>query len=344
MGKTIVVAGSNFGGYTAALKLKEFLKPEDKVIVISNTNKFLFTPSLIWVPFGLRNEEDITFDLQPIYKKHDIQFVISTITRFEPESNKVITEDGPINYDYLLIATGPKPEMESITGIKPGEFNNPIVTLNLALQTKQAWQEFLKNPGPVVVGATQGAACFGAAYEFLFNIRYQLFKHNIDVPLTFVTAEPFLTHFGIGGFGSGEKMCQWMFDHYKIHWKTDVGVQEICENKVKLTDGTELESKFSSFVPKFVGIDAVRNSNGLSLPNGFIETTDDYRHKKFNNIYAAGVAVQVEPPSPTNLSCGVPRTGYPTEEMAQIAAWNISCDIYSDRKRKEKPFSEYLPR
>jgi hypothetical protein len=33
---------------------------------------------------------------------------------------------------------------------------------------------FLNEPGPVVVGATQGAACFGAAYEFVFNVTYHL--------------------------------------------------------------------------------------------------------------------------------------------------------------------------
>jgi hypothetical protein len=44
------------------------------------------------------------------------------------------------------------------------------------VRTGEAWQRFLREPGDVVVAATQGAGCFGAAYEFLFNTSYQLRK------------------------------------------------------------------------------------------------------------------------------------------------------------------------
>lgn len=339
-GKTVIVAGTNFGGYTAALKLRDFLHPEDRVVVISPNHTFLFTPSLIWVPFGLRSEADITFDVRPIYEKRGIEFIEKRILRFEADKNQVVTEDGALSYDFLVIATGPKPDYETIPGMTPGEFNNSIVTIKDALRTGEAWHKFLKNPGPVVVGAIQGAACFGAAYEFMFNIRHQLAKRGIKVPMTFVTAEPFLTHFGIGGFANGQSLCEWMFNHYDIQWQTEAKLAKIEKDRVVLANGDEIESAFTSIVPRFVGVDAVRTSPGLSLPNGFIETTASYRHKNYSNIYAAGVAVQVEPPSHTNLSCGVPRTGYPTEQMAEIAAWNIAGAIYKDREEKFKPFGE----
>jgi sulfide:quinone oxidoreductase len=58
------------------------------------------------------------------------------------------------------------------------------------------------------VAATQGAGCFGAAYEFLFNLSHQLRRHGLRrrVGLSYVTAEPFLGHFGIGGLPHGEKL------------------------------------------------------------------------------------------------------------------------------------------
>jgi sulfide:quinone oxidoreductase len=43
----------------------------------------------------------------------------------------------------------------------------------------EAWTRFLDAPGDIVVGATQGASCFGAACEFLFNVSYQLKKAGL---------------------------------------------------------------------------------------------------------------------------------------------------------------------
>jgi hypothetical protein len=63
----------------------------------------------------------------------------------------------------------------------------------------------VNHPGPVVVGATQGAACFGGAYEFVFNVAYHLKKQKLKVPVSYVSAEPFAGHFGIGGLPGGEK-------------------------------------------------------------------------------------------------------------------------------------------
>jgi hypothetical protein len=62
----------------------------------------------------------------------------------------------------------------------------------------------------VGVGATQGAAC-SAAYEFLFNAAYQMRKHKVKVPITYVSAEPFAGHFGIGGLPGGETLLGLFF-------------------------------------------------------------------------------------------------------------------------------------
>ena len=59
--KKVLVLGSNFGGLTAAIALKHELKGDVDVTVISPSEKFLFNPSLIWVPFGKRKAKDITF-------------------------------------------------------------------------------------------------------------------------------------------------------------------------------------------------------------------------------------------------------------------------------------------
>lgn len=332
--KNIVVIGTSFAGYTGALELKELLGDRHNITVVANSHDFVFIPSLIWYPFGIRDAKDISFDVRPIYSEHGIKFIEAKVTSFDLDKKLVVSSEGEIPYDYLLIATGPKVDFESIPGLGPKGHSFSICNLDHAEETKHAWERFLKDPGPIVIGATQGAACFGAAYEFLLNVRYQLKKHHLlkEAPLTFVTAEPFLAHFGIGGFGAGQKMCEMMFKMYDIEWRTNAMIEEVKADGVQLkgvggNSGEFLPSKFSMIIPRFLGVDAVRNTPGLANANGFIETNDGYQHTKYPEVYAAGISVFVPPVGGTPVACGVPKTGYPSEQMAKIAAKNIAADI-----------------
>ena len=50
--KKVLVLGGNFGGLTAALAVKHELHGDVDVRVLSASDRFLFNPSLIWLPFG----------------------------------------------------------------------------------------------------------------------------------------------------------------------------------------------------------------------------------------------------------------------------------------------------
>ena len=63
----VVVIGGNFGGLTAALEAKAELGSDVDVTVVSATDRFLFNPSLIWLPFGKRSADQITFPLRPVF-------------------------------------------------------------------------------------------------------------------------------------------------------------------------------------------------------------------------------------------------------------------------------------
>jgi sulfide:quinone oxidoreductase len=67
------------------------------------------------------------------------------------------------------VATGPKVKFDVAPGV--AEFSHYVGTPNGAMKLRTALEEFKKNPGPIVIGATQNAGCMGAAYEFLFNVE-----------------------------------------------------------------------------------------------------------------------------------------------------------------------------
>lgn len=329
--KRVIIVGSSFAGLTAALELRKRLDARHEIVVLADREQFVFVPSLIWVPFGKRTGRDITFPLAPLYRKRDVRFVHTAVLRVDLDHHLVETADGRRRpYDYLLVATGAKPDYDMVSGLGPDRgYTRSICTLEHAEAAADAWKQFLVDPGPVVIGATQGAACFGAAYEFLFNVRHQLAKHGLEKrgPLSYVTAEPFLGHFGIGGFGAARAMTEAFFRRLGITAVTSATIARVEPDAVHLGDGRALPFRFAMLIPRFLGVDAVRNSPGLGNAAGFIEVDDAYRLPSHPNVYAAGVAVAVHPPESTPVPTGVPKTGYLSEEMARVAAHNIATAI-----------------
>ncbi|MGZ4331953.1 MAG: hypothetical protein ACXVHB_19090 [Solirubrobacteraceae bacterium] len=164
----------------------------------------------------------------------------------------------------------------------------------------------------MVVAATQGAACFGAAYEFVFNVAYHLRKHKLKVPLAYVSAEPFPGHFGIGGLPSGEKLLGMFFKRQKIDGIFDVAIKEVAPGEIHLADGRTLPFKYAMVVPPFVGAEVVKRS-GLGNDRGFIEVKDTYQTHSHANVYAVGIATAVNAPWQSANAVGVPKTGFPAE-------------------------------
>jgi NADH dehydrogenase FAD-containing subunit len=341
-GKRVLVIGGNFGGLTAALELKYELGEDVEVTVVSASDRFLFNPSLIWLPFGKRNAADITFALEPTFDAHQIEFVHAEATAIDPAARTVTTTSGSYGYDYLVVATGFRNKFDVVPGLGPDGYAQTITTLADAERAGTAWRKFLDDPGPVVIGATQGASCFGAAYEFLFNTAHQLRKAKLakQVSLTFVTAEPFVGHFGIGGLPGGEKLLNMFLKKEGITARTGVAFDEVTGDRIKLTDGTAVPFRYAMVVPPFAGQEVVRATPGLSDDKGYVPVADTYQSKAYPQIYAAGIAAQVPVPWQTSVPIGIPKTGFPTESMAKVAARNIAAAIKGEPPVKHKDFGE----
>jgi sulfide:quinone oxidoreductase len=341
MRKKVLVLGANFGGLTAALAVRHELDGDVDVTVVSASDQFLFNPSLIWLPFGKRDRADITFPVAPTLEAHGIDFVHSSATKVDPAAKKVAAERGrELTYDYLVIATGYRNKDDVVPGFK--ENANTITTLVEAERTGAAWTRFLEDPGDIVVAATQSAGCFGAAYEFLFNTAYQLKKAKLhkQVKLTYVTAEPFLGHFGIGGLPNGEKLLGMFLKKQGIESRISAAIDHVDQGALVLTDGERLPFSFSMVVPPFLGQDFLKDSDGLADEKGYVTVRDTYQSEKHDDVYAVGVAAAVDVPWQTQIPVGIPKTGFPTEVMAHTAASNIAAQIRGEPPTQTKAFGD----
>jgi len=341
MRKKVLVLGSNFGGLTAALSIKHELDGDIDVTVLSDRDYFLYNPSLIWVPFGGRKRDDITFKVAPTFAAHGVEFIQKAAAKIEPDLNQVVDTDGGVHsYDYLVIATGTKNDWGRVEGLY--ENSGTIVTMDDAEKSGRQWRKFLDKPGDIVIGATQGASCFGAAYEYLFNVSYQLRKAGLkkQVKMTYVTAEPYLGHFGIDGMPTGKFMVNMFMKKENINSVTNASMQYVSPDSVKLSDGRELPYRYSMIVPPFLGVDAVRSCEKIVNPAGFVNVRDTYQTEAYDNVYAIGLAAAVKAPWTTPVPIGVPKTGFPTETQAHAAAKNIGLQVKGLPATVEKPFGK----
>ena len=333
----ILVLGGSFGGLTAAFELKRLLGKKSDITLMSDDDKFVFVPSLPWLSMGWRKAGDITLPLKPILERKDISFRHGKARDVDPESSKVLTEKEELSYDYLVVATGPYLAFEEVPGLGPeGGHTECIFTLDHAERAQKAWNGFLEEPGPLVVGSVQGASCLGPPYEYVFEadaaLRQRKIRHK--VPIVFVTSEPYIGHFGIGGLRNSKRMMEDEFAKRDIKVVTNVAVEEFTQREVRLKDGAAIPFRLAMFGPALKGVPAVA---GLGNPRAFIPVDGRYRHTKYGNIFSVGVAVAMAPPEKTPVPTGVPKTGHMTVNMAKAASRVIVSDITGGTAPEEEP-------
>lgn len=340
----IAIIGAGVGGMPAAYELRALLSKEHRITVVSAVDYFQFTPSNPWVAVGWRDRDSITLKIKPLLERKGIEFISKPVSKIEAENNILILSGGTpeeqvLPYDYLIITTGPKLSFDEVPGAGPhGGHTHSICTVDHAESFWKDYQEFLKNPGPIVIGAMPGASCFGPAYEFAFIVDADLRKRKLrhKVPMTYVTSEPYIGHLGLGGVGDSKSMLESEMRNHDIKWITNAKTHKIEEGKLFTTQlddlGTpykehEIPFKLSMMLPAFKGIDAVAAVPNLCNPRGFVFIDDHQRSKAYQNIYAAGVCVAIPPVEVTPVATGAPKTGYMIETMVTAITHNIASDL-----------------
>src|SRR5690606_13738846 len=137
------------------------------------------------------------------------------------------------------------------------------------------------------------------------------------VPMTFVTAEPYIGHLGLDGVGDTKGLLEGEMRAHHVKWLTSTRVKSIEAGMMHVEevgdDGAvrkshDLPFAYSMMLPAFRGVAAVRGIDGLTNPRGFILVDKYQRNSAFGNVFAVGVGVAIPPIGPTPVPVGVPKT------------------------------------
>ncbi|MBZ4023084.1 pyridine nucleotide-disulfide oxidoreductase [Rhodobacter sp. TJ_12] len=331
----IVVLGAGLGGAIMAYELREQVRKEDKITVITKDPHYHFVPSNPWVAVGWRSRKEITVDLAPTMKKKNIEFIPVAAEKLHPDENRVELVNGQsVSYDYIVIATGPELAFDEIEGFGPDGYTQSICHIDHAEDARVAFERFCENPGPIIIGAVQGASCYGPAYEFTFILDTALRKAKIrdKVPMTFITSEPYVGHLGLDGVGDTKGLLESNMREKHIKYMTSCRVKKVEDGKMIVEeindDGSvkaekEMPFGYAMMLPAFRGIKPLMGIEGLVNPRGFVIVDQHQQNPTYKNVFAVGVCVAIPPVVPTPVPCGVPKTGFMIESMVTATAHNV---------------------
>ena len=156
----IVVLGAGLSGTLMAYELAPRIGPEDTLTLIGEGGTYSFVPSNPWVAVGWRGRDEVEVGLERVTAKRRIRFLPQGAKRLHAGENRIEMNGGTsVSYDYLIIATGPELAFDEIPGLGPDGYTQSVCRIDHALAARVAFDELAKSPGPVVVGAAQGASC-----------------------------------------------------------------------------------------------------------------------------------------------------------------------------------------
>ena len=286
----IVILGAGIAGHTAARYLGKWIGKKHQIIVVSPQAKWNWIPSNIWVGVGQMTEEQVTFELAPIYKKIRVDFRQANALAIHPQGNDqsatpyvMVEYTDPdkagqveaIEYDFLINATGPKLNFAATPGLGPDDgYTVSVCTAAHALEANHQLQSTIAAmkqgaKKTFVVGTGHGTCtCQGAAFEYIYNVDHQLREAGVrdKARIVWISNEYELGDFGMGGvhiqrggyITNGKTFAESLMVERDLEWITRAHVNRIEPNKIHYEnlegEFHELEFDFAMLIPPFSGV------------------------------------------------------------------------------------------
>ena len=321
----ITIIGAGFAGLAAAEKYRQ-KDGHAEITLIAPRAEFVFLPSLIWLPSGLRKASDIRVPLDHFFERLHIRYHWGSATGLKQGGRVVVTDNGEVENDGLIIACGGRfikklPGIEhAITPCEGIEAGEAIRTRLQGLASGTIACGFSGNPNEP--SAMRG----GPMFEFLFGIDKQLRreKRRSKFKLVFFCPAP---RPGIRlGEQAVDRLLQRMADHdIEIH----IGhkLKGFDAHEVR-TEGGSFKADLILFMPGMTG-NSWFGGAGLPLSEGGMIRADAYaRVEGLEHVYVAGDAGSYPGPD------WKPKQAHMAELQARAAAVNLHAGLKGEPPKR----------
>nr|VFK38937.1 MAG: sulfide:quinone oxidoreductase [Candidatus Kentron sp. SD]VFK43214.1 MAG: sulfide:quinone oxidoreductase [Candidatus Kentron sp. SD] len=318
MVKRVTVIGSGFAALTAIRTLRARDK-DLEITAICPKPEFIFLPSLIWIPSGLRAGKDLVVRLDGFFRRMNVIHCAGTAQNIKDGGRSVHTDAGIVENDGLIIASGAR-YLKKLPGIEqaviPCEGISSVETMRDRLKALTRGTIAVGFAGnPKEPAAVRG----GPMFEFLFGIDNQLKREGRRDRFNLAFFNPMkdpgqrlgpravaglksaMTKRGIG-MHLGHKMRG--FEPGKV-----------------ITEGGEIETDLILFLPGMTGLAWYANTDLPLSPGGFVRGEATCRVAGHDRVYVAGDAGSY--PAPDWL----PKQAHMADLQAIAAAENLIAEL-----------------
>ncbi len=310
----IVILGAGFAALSAARELRR-RAPEAAITLLAPKAEFVYLPSLIWVPPGIREGGDLVVPLDRFLKRHRLDHRPCTVTGLKNGGRTVLTDHGEVENDALMIASGAR-FLKSLPGIEHA------LTLCEGVASAEAIGARLREMGggriafgfggnPKEPSAMRG----GPMFELLFGVdtwlRQQGKRGQFHLTFFNAAAEP--------GKRLGEKAVSGLLAEMKRR-----GVERCLGHKILgfsgaavSTEAGDLPADLILFMPGLSGPAWAANSALTLSAGGFFQADEYGRALAAERVFIAGDAGSY--PGPDWL----PKQAHMADLQARAAAENL---------------------
>ncbi len=315
----IVILGAGFAALTAVRKIRK-QKLNAKITLVAPNLVFEYLPSAIWIPYGLRTQESLKIPLAGFLKKYGVNYVAGSVTGLAADKNQVLTDNGEISYDYLIVATGGR-YIKKLPGLSEYAII-PCAGLGAAKEYRQRLNSM--QGGTIAFGFSgnpqePAAMRGGPVFEFLFGTDTYLRKQGLRDKFNLVFFSPATEPGKRMGARAVDALLARM---QKQNIKTFLGskISQITADEV-ITESTRFKSDLTLFTPGMTGPAWLDNSNLSQSLGGFIKADNHTLASGTTNIYVAGDAGSFPGPA------WQPKQGHMADLQATCAVKNIKAQI-----------------
>ncbi len=286
----IVVLGGGVGGtLTANLLSRKLPAGAARIRVVDATGHHIYQPGWLYLALDQADSRWLSKDLRHLLRD-DVELLVDSALSIDPGNKNVFLEnEGRIDYDYLVVATGARLNRGAVPGL--GEATYDFYSERGAQRLREALRTF--DGGTIVVGvAGMPYKCPPAPVEFALLLDEYLRKRGLRDRTRIRFLSPLNRAFTIE---SASELVQPIFEEKGIDLHTFVNVEEVdaAERKLLSLEGETFGFDMAVLVPPHTGSKLILDS-GLGDQGGWLPTDPaTLRVKGQGDMFAIGDATDL---------------------------------------------------
>ncbi|AOW80818.1 FAD-dependent pyridine nucleotide-disulfide oxidoreductase [Halodesulfurarchaeum formicicum] len=257
----IAIVGGGVGGTVTANRLLKRLERElatgaVEITLISDNPKHIYKPTFFYVPFGEKEPEDAERPLADLVNRR-VDLIYDRVNMIDTDAKTLdLASNGQFGYDYLVVATGAIPDLESTPGFGPDGDAQHFYDGAAATALRRELADFDEGHLVLSVMGTPHV-CPAAPVEFTMLADAEFRERGIrdDVTITYTYPLPRLH--------SVRPVADWAeprFEERDIQTQTSFNPETVDNdaNVIHSLEGTDLEYDLLVGIPEFRSGDLIQ--------------------------------------------------------------------------------------